>query len=182
VSRLIRNPRARALQGHRAGIASRALAFAADLGIAFVLSTLLFAGASLLWDLFFSDNLAVPRPASGVSAGTIFVILVLTLGLGWGSTGRSIGNQIVGLRVVRADAAPLQPGQAYLRAFLSALLPVGLLLALVDRRNRSVQDVWCKTVVVYDWVPEVVHAAVPGPTPSVSSAPPAAPDSGQSGA
>jgi uncharacterized RDD family membrane protein YckC len=182
VSRLIRNPRARALQGHRAGIVSRALAFAADLGVAFVLTSLLFAGASLLWDLFFSDDLAVPRPASWVSAGAIFVILVLTLGLGWGSTGRSIGKQIVGLRVVRADGAPLEAGQAYLRAFLCALLPVGLLLALFDRRNRSVQDVWCKTVVVYDWVPEAAHVSVPPATPPVMPASVPAPDSGESGA
>jgi len=163
VSRFIRNPRAQALQGHRAGIVSRALAFAADLGIAFVLATGLFAGVSLLWDLFFSDDLGVPRPAGGVSATVIFVILVLTLGLGWGSTGRSIGKQLVGLRVVRADAAPLEPGQAYLRAILCALVPIGLLLALFDRRNRSVQDVLCKTVVVYDWVPEVAHVPVSRP-------------------
>lgn len=163
MSRLIRNPRAQALQGHRAGIVSRALAFAADLGIAFVLSTLLFTGASLLWDLFLSDNVAVPRPASWVSAGVIFVILVLTLGIGWGSTGRSIGKQLVGRRVVRDDASPLEPGQAYLRATLCALVPIGLLLALVDRRNRSVQDVLCHTVVVYDWVPEVAHNHAPGP-------------------
>ena len=154
MSRLIRNPRAQELQGSRAGVASRSLAFGADIGVAFLIYVLIGAIVSVLWDLFFSSKLSIPRPSGWFSAGAIFWILVIYLSLGWGSTGRSLGKQLMGLRVVRSDGRSLPPHTAFLRALFCAVLYPGLLLALFDRRNRSVQDVVCKTVVVYDWIPE----------------------------
>jgi uncharacterized RDD family membrane protein YckC len=154
MSRLIRNPRAQELQGSRAGVASRSLAFGADIGVAFLIYVVIGAVVGILWDLFFSSKLSIPRPSGWFSAGAIFWILVVYLALGWGSTGRTIGKQVMGLRVVRADGRSLKPRQAFVRALFCAVLYPGLLLALVDRRNRSLQDVVCKTVVVYDWIPE----------------------------
>ncbi|MFM8304036.1 MAG: RDD family protein [Actinomycetota bacterium] len=154
MSRIIRNARARELQGQRAGALSRGLAFAADIGIAFVVYLAIVAGVSLLWDIFFSDELTIPAPPPWFSLLMSFLVLVVYLALGWGSTGRTIGKQLLGLRVVRRDARPLTPGQAWGRALLCAVFYPGLLLALVDRRNRSVQDVVCRSVVVYDWIPE----------------------------
>lgn len=160
MSRPIRNERARELQGQRAGIASRALAFAADIGIAFVIYVAIVAGLNLLWDFLFSDKISIPAPPGWFSALMIFWVLVLYLALGWGSTGRTIGKQLLGLRVVRADAEPLKPRQAFVRAFLCAAFYPGLLLALFDRRNRSIQDVVCRSVVVYDWIPEAARPRV----------------------
>ncbi|MFA5882620.1 MAG: RDD family protein [Acidimicrobiia bacterium] len=160
MSRVIRNERARELQGQRAGIVSRGLAFAADVGIAFALYLLLVAGVNFLWDLFFSDKVEIPTPPGWVSGLAIFWILVIYLALGWGSTGRTIGKQLLGLRVVRADGHSLAPRVAFVRAFFCAAFYPGLLLAVLDRRNRSVQDVVCKTVVVYDWIPEAARPRV----------------------
>lgn len=154
MSRLIRNPRAQALQGSRAGIVSRSLAFGADIGIAFLVYTVVVAVGGFVWDLFFSSRVEIPKPPAWLSAVAIFWILVIYLALGWGSTGRTVGKQLMGLRVVRADGRSLKPRQAFVRALFCAVLYPGLLLALVDRRNRSVQDMVLKTVVVYDWVPE----------------------------
>lgn len=160
MSRVIRNERARELQGQRAGIVSRALAFAADVGIAFGLYLAIVATTNFLWDLFFSDKVSIPTPPSWFSGLAIFWILVIYLALGWGSTGRTLGKQLLGLRVVRADGEPLAPRVAFLRAIFCAVFYPGLALALVDRRNRSVQDVVCKTVVVYDWIPEAARPRV----------------------
>jgi uncharacterized RDD family membrane protein YckC len=173
MSRVIRNPRARELQGQRAGIVSRGFAFAADIGIAFVLYLVIVAVVNLLWDLFFSEKVSIPTPPSWLSGLAIFWILVIYLALGWGSTGRTIGKQLLGLRVVRADGHSLPPHTAFLRALFCAVFYPGLVLALFDRRNRSVQDVACKTVVVYDWIPESARPRVfprgyvkPAPTAS----------------
>lgn len=180
MSRLIRNDRARQLQGQRAGIVSRGLAFAADIGIAFVVYTVLVAGVSLLWDLLFSNKVEIPTPPGWASALMIFWVLVIYLALGWGSTGRTIGKQLLGLRVVRADARPLTPRQAFVRAFLCAIFYPGILWVPFDRRCRSLQDKALKTVVVYDWIPEAARPRrmAPAATPAV----PPATTSGQQGA
>lgn len=154
MSRPIRNERAQHLQGQRAGAVSRGLAFAADLGVAFVIYLLLVAGVSLLWDLLFSAQFAIPKPPGWLNGIGIYWVLVVYLAIGWGSTGRSVGKQLLGLRVVRADATPVGPARALLRAMFCAAFYPGLLLAVVSRRNRSLQDIVCHTVVVYDWIPE----------------------------
>lgn len=154
MSRAIRSERARDLQGCRAGIVSRGLAFAADVGIAFAIYLGLVAGVNLARDLFASRRIDIPTPPAWFSAIAVFAVLVVYLALGWGATGRTVGKQLMGLRVVREDTSPLTPGVAFARAVFCALFYPGLLFALVDRRNRSLQDVVCRTVVVYDWLPE----------------------------
>lgn len=169
MSRVIRNDRARHLQGQRAGILSRGLAFSADIGIAFLVYTFLVAAVNLLWDLLFSNKLSVPTPPGWFSALMIFWTLVIYLTLGWASTGRTIGKQLLGLRVVRADAEPLKPGQALVRAILCAVFYPGILWVPFDRRCRSLQDMALKTVVIYDWIPE---AARPRRFPKVANTTP----------
>jgi uncharacterized RDD family membrane protein YckC len=171
VSRLIRNERARQLQGQRAGIVSRGLAFGADVGIAFLVYVVIVTVVNFLWDLFFSERVAIPTPPSWLSGLAIFAILVVYLLLGWGSTGRTIGTQLMGLRVVGAEGQTLRPRTAFLRALFCAAFYPGLAWALVDRRNRSLQDIVLKTVVVYDWIPEAARPrrVSPGPPASVGS-------------
>jgi uncharacterized RDD family membrane protein YckC len=166
VSRLIRNSRAQDLQGKRAGIASRALADVVDVAIAFGIYVGAVVGLSVAWDLLFSRTLDVGRPAGWVTLSVATFVLVAYLALGWATTGRTIGKQIMGLRVVRTDARNLRVGQAIGRAFLCAFFFPCLLLALVSRRNRGLEDVVCKTVVVYDWIPESTR---PRRLPSASS-------------
>ena len=174
MSRLNRNDRARSLQGQRAGIVSRGLAFAADIGIAFVVYLVIVAALNLLWDLLFSSKLSVPAPPGWFSALMIFWVLVIYLSLGWASTGRTVGKQLLGLRVVRADAGALTPRQAFFRAFLCAVFYPGILWIPLDRRSRSLQDIALKTVVVYDWIPESARPrrfAKPDPRTGVPTPP-----------
>jgi uncharacterized RDD family membrane protein YckC len=154
VSRVIRNPRAQELQGKRAGIVTRAIADIIDYGIAFLIYVAFVAAIGVAWDLFFSSTVHVERPPASVSGLGIFFVFFVYLGLGWGSTGRTAGKQLMGLRVVRRDARALTGPAAFGRAFLCAIFFPGLLLALLHRRNQSLQDLICKTAVVYDWIPE----------------------------
>lgn len=153
-------------------MASRAFAGIVDVGVAFVIYLAIMALLSLAWDLLFSRRVDIPTPPGWFTGVAVFVVLVVYLALGWGSTGRTLGKQLMGLRVVRADTRPLGPRDALWRAFLCAVFHLGLLVALVHRRSQSLQDLICRTVVVYDWIPEAARPRVmPGRAPTASTGP-----------
>jgi uncharacterized RDD family membrane protein YckC len=68
---------------------------------------------------------------------------------------------MMGLRVVRSDGSRLRFWRALFRAVLCATFFWVLLLALVNRRNRGLEDVAFGTVVVYDWLPEGTEPLTP---------------------
>jgi uncharacterized RDD family membrane protein YckC len=72
--------------------------------------------------------------------------------IGWATTGRTIGNLVMGLRVVSRKGQHPHWAGAALRAAFCAFFPFGLLWVIVSRSNRSVQDVVLRTSVIYDWV------------------------------
>jgi uncharacterized RDD family membrane protein YckC len=110
--------------------------------------------ASVAWDLFFSPSISVSVPPHWLNVLLVWLILVMYLASGWRFAGRTLGKQMIGLRVARIDGTPLRFPRAFLRAALCvSFLPV-LLLALVNRRNRGLEDVVFGTVVFYDWLPE----------------------------
>jgi uncharacterized RDD family membrane protein YckC len=169
VSRLreIRSERGQQLQGFRAGFASRAVASGTDVVLVlcvYVVGVILVSSA---WDLFFSNSISVPVPPHWLNALLDWIFLVLYLTAGW-STGRTLGKQIMGLRVVRSDGSPLRFWRALFRALLCASFFPALLLALVNRRNRGLEDVAFRTVVTYDWLPTSYE---PPAEPSVNAQP-----------
>jgi len=161
VSRVIRNERAVELQGRRAGFFTRAIGSGIDLGIAFVIFIVAVVAIEVVWDLLFSERVEVSPPHSGLSTLLLWLTTVVYLAFGWGSTGRSIGKQVMGTRVVRRDATPLKPAQAFGRALVCATFYPVLLLALFHRRNAGLEDIVCRTVVVYDWIPAEATRQLP---------------------
>jgi uncharacterized RDD family membrane protein YckC len=153
----IRSVRAQQLQGRRAGFFSRAVASGADVVLVLCVYVGAVVVASIAWDLFFSNSVSVSVPAHWLNVLMVWVLLVLYLASGWGSAGRTLGKQMMGLRVVCSDGSRLQFWRASLRAMLCATFFPVLLLALVDRRNRGLEDMAFGTVVVYDWLPEEVE-------------------------
>jgi uncharacterized RDD family membrane protein YckC len=153
---------ARAAQDRRAGVASRLLASAVDLVAAVLIALVALLVVSAVRGLFSRgfEVVDVPQPARGIVAG---VLLVAYLGYGWGLEGRTLGKVVMGLRVVGSDGSDLGPGRGLLRALLAVLVPVGLLWALVSRRNASLHDVVLRTAVVHDWAlpPPPPHARTP---------------------
>ena len=140
-----------AVQGQRAGIVSRTVADVIDLGLVGALcgAALLLYGVAdyvLTGEPFALPHL--PRPV-GV-AGSALIAVGYLFG-GWAVAGRTPGKQVAGLRVVAASGRRLPAGRAALRAVLCVLLPLGLLWALVSRRNASLQDLLVRTAVLYDW-------------------------------
>jgi uncharacterized RDD family membrane protein YckC len=160
-----------ALQGHRAWLVTRVAADAVDLLV--VLAAVGMAYLALGGVLFVARPAAfhwpnIPRPAL-VALG--WVILVLYLSAGWSSTGRTLGKQLMGLRVVGSGGELIGIGAALVRALLCTIFPIGLLWCAVSGTNRSLQDLLIRTSVIYDWAPRVPPGgrtrredAVHGPT------------------
>ena len=151
MTRPVRNPHAKALQGHRAGFVSRVVADAVDLGViwAIGLAGLLF--AAVVRYLLTGPPLRTPVLPSWLSAVAGLTIAVGYLASGWAATGRTLGKQVAGLRLLDHAGRRLPLRRALLRAVLCVAFPAGLLWILVSRRNASVQDLLVGTAVIYDW-------------------------------
>jgi uncharacterized RDD family membrane protein YckC len=152
--RKIRSERAQDLQGLRAGFFSRAVASGTDVILVVCVYVIGFVVANIAWDLFFSNKVSLSVPPHWLNALTVWIVLVVYLTASWGSTGRTLGKQMMGLRVLRSDGSRLRFRRAFLRAVLCATFFPALLLALVNRHNRGLEDVAFGTVVAYDWLPE----------------------------
>jgi uncharacterized RDD family membrane protein YckC len=159
MTREIRYAEARALQGHRAGFASRVVADAVDLGVIWLLGLSALLAAGVVGYLLTGPPFQLPILPNWLDAGTGGVIAVLYLGLSWAATGRSVGKQVVGLRVADRGGGRLPLWRSFARAALYVLFPAGLLWILASRRNASIQDLVVGSVVVYDWA---YHPAEPG--------------------
>jgi uncharacterized RDD family membrane protein YckC len=140
---------ARGFQGRRAGIVSRVFANAIDFAILLVLLGMLYFGWSAVLFLRRGRDFHFPT----VSYAGVYVVgaIVFTLyfALTWWSTGRTYGDQVMGLRVVDRRGERLGLWHALLRAALCVLFPLLLFWAIVN--GRSVQDVLVRTSVIYDW-------------------------------
>ena len=91
---------------------------------------------------------------------------VLYLTATWGTTGRSYGKHLLGLRVV-GPFGRLRLGGALVRSLLCVLFPIGVAWVVVSRHNRSLQDTVLRTSVVYDWLggDDEPSPAPPSPAP-----------------
>ena len=151
MTRDMRYAEARALQGHRAGFASRVVADAVDLGVVWLLGLSALLAGGVIKYLLTGPPFSLPVLPNWLDVTAGAVIAVTYLGLSWGGTGRSVGKQVAGLRVVDRAGGRLPLWRAFARATLYVLFPAGLLWVLPSRRNASIQDLVVGSAVVYDW-------------------------------
>jgi uncharacterized RDD family membrane protein YckC len=172
MTREIRYTEARAMQGHRAGFASRVVADLVDLGVVWLIGLSVLLAAGVIRYLLTGPPLSLPVLPNwlDVSAGAAIAVGYLTFS--WSATGRSVGKQIAGLRVVDRGGQRLSLRRSFARAVLYVLFPAGLLWILASRRNASLQDLVVGTAVLYDWAYHPADEAPtgdahsPGPAPS----------------
>ncbi len=142
---------ARSLQGHRAGLVSRAIANVID--FAFVYAAVLAAYLAITFALFVwrGSRFTFPTPSFDrvILLATLFQIAYFATS--WATSGRTYGDRLMGLRVLDRNRKTLRIGPALARGVLCALFPVGLLWVGISRGNRSVQDLIMRTSVIYDW-------------------------------
>jgi uncharacterized RDD family membrane protein YckC len=143
---------ARAVQGRRAGIISRVLADTVDCAVVAGVLAAGYLGVVAARFLWRSWAFTMPTPSFLLMLILGGVTAVIYLTAAWGTTGRSYGKHLMGLRVIGPFGRRLRFGGAFLRAVFCVVLPIGIAWVAVSRHNRSLQDVVLRTSVVYDWL------------------------------
>ena len=163
--------------GTRAGVVTRTMAAGIDLATILVVVLSLYFAISGVIFVISPRRFEFPQFSPLVLFTVGEVMLFLYLAVGWMNTGRSVGKQLLGLRVVESNGGRVRPARALLRAAFATLLPVSLFWSAIDKKNRAVHDALFGTVVVYDWslravmpLPvdgaaqdKMIDAAAPGP-------------------
>jgi uncharacterized RDD family membrane protein YckC len=142
---------ARAYQGRRAGIVTRILANAIDLGVVVGAVFACYLGWAAILFLLRRRDFHFPTATFGALFSLGVGLLVVYFTVAWASTGRTYGDQVLGLRVVNHEGRRVGLAGALLRAVFCAAFPIGLGWAALSKENRSVQDLVLRTSVVYDW-------------------------------
>jgi uncharacterized RDD family membrane protein YckC len=146
---------ARPYQGHRAGVVTRFAASTLDFVVVLGIIGVIYGGIIGIAFLVNPRNFSWPSRLGWSVPVVAFVIAVPYLTLWWTTTGRTIGDSLLGLRVVGRHGHRLGVGIAVIRALLYVLFPIGLFWVAVSRSNRSIQDLVLRTSVVYAWTPRV---------------------------
>jgi uncharacterized RDD family membrane protein YckC len=133
---------------------SRTLAFTVDalllvVGLSGVLFLIGAIGAVVGW-----EPLAMVRGLSAAFGAALPSLWLALHAMMWTIAGRTPGQALFGLRVVRIDGTPVRLGRAFVRSLgylLSSILLLGFLWILVDHRRQGWHDKLAGTRVVYDW-------------------------------
>ncbi len=144
---------ARSFQQRRAGIVTRTLASTVDfvvVALALVVLYALWSATAFLIDPY-GFEFAKPAQLGTLLAGELLLLTYFTAS--WATTGRTYGAHLMGLRVVNSRGDPLTWIQALLRSGFCAIVPFGLLWVVINKENRSLQDLVLRTSVIYDWRP-----------------------------
>jgi uncharacterized RDD family membrane protein YckC len=144
-------PAAKDFQGQRAGIVTRCLAAAIDVGVVIAMLAAVYftiAGAMLIRDPKHADLPNFPRSVAVTAGGVLGIIY---LAGSWSTSGRTVGDQLLGLRVEGRGGERLHILRSLLRACICVFFALGLLVAAVDRNRRSLADFLVGSIVVYDW-------------------------------
>jgi uncharacterized RDD family membrane protein YckC len=144
-------PDARGYQGQRAGLVSRLLASAIDLAVVVGVVAAGYLGVSMVLFLWNPSKFHFPAPDRAWLLIAGGVVLFCYLWASWVLSGRTLGDLLLGLRVVNYQGGPLHVYGAALRAALCVVFPIGIFWVAVSRANRSVADVVLRTSVVYAW-------------------------------
>jgi uncharacterized RDD family membrane protein YckC len=151
---------ARPFQGHRAGLVTRTAAVAVDLGIVIIALGVTYLAVFAFLFLLDPRTFTAPTPSPGLVFAIGCLLLTVYLAVSWMGTGRTYGNQVMGLRVVNNKGQRLHPFAAIVRAAFCVILPIGLLWVLVSGQNRSLQDLVLRTSVIYDWDVRPLHPPI----------------------
>jgi uncharacterized RDD family membrane protein YckC len=144
-------PDARGYQGQRAGLVSRLLASAVDLVVVVGAVAAGYLAVSMILFLWDPGKFHFPAPDRAWLLTAGGVVLFFYLWASWALSGRTLGDLLLGLRVVNFQGEPMRVYGAALRAALCVVFPIGLFWVAVSRANRSVADVVLRTSVVYAW-------------------------------
>jgi uncharacterized RDD family membrane protein YckC len=144
-------PKARAFQGLRAGVVSRTAAGAIDYAIIIGILIGAYISVAVIRFLVLPTSTQLPHWPLWVVLLMGFGLMVAYLTLAFGTRGRTVGDRVLGLRVVGHKGTRMWWGVAFVRAVFCTLFPIGLWWCAISRENRSVQDLVLRTSVIHEW-------------------------------
>ncbi len=145
--------------GEYAGFVTRLVGFVIDLLIVGLVLALLKLVTDLLLGLFPIQEIL----GLGEISSTLLIVISAVLSLGiavlywpgsWVLAGQTLGQSLVGVRVVMVNGDRIGFCKALLRwlgYFVSAILFLGFLWVLVDDKRQGLHDKLAGTVVIYSW-------------------------------
>jgi uncharacterized RDD family membrane protein YckC len=136
-----------------AGLATRTLAFAIDAAVINAIAWFVALVIGLCLSLLDIPG-GVEKVLAAIGAGLILLWTIAYFTYFWSATGQTPGNRVMRIRVEDAGSGePIPARRAVLRFFALVLAAIplcaGLLMILVDRRRRALQDVLARTEVVH---------------------------------
>lgn len=134
------------------GLVARSIAFVLDALIVNGIAAMVTAGVGIALSVLVSDpSLSPPGVAAGAAVFALWSASYFVVG--WSFGGQTIGDAVMGIRVVGArDGRPLRPCRALARFVALSLGAIpflaGLWILLWDRRRRAFHDRVAQSVVV----------------------------------
>ncbi|TNC31257.1 RDD family protein [Mumia zhuanghuii] len=144
------------LQGKPAGIVTRAIAGGIDYVVVGFWAAGVYVGVAALSFLYNPVGWSWPRWSFGAVLILGAVSMVTYLTATWATSGKTLGGQVMGSRVVR-DGGRVPLLRAFVRALVVVAFPIGLFWSAIDTRSRSVQDLVTGTAVLYAWRTDIGH-------------------------
>ena len=142
------------LQRHYAGSVSRFTAFAIDFIVSSGLFAIALAAISYVAQVVTGHAIAWNKHDLIIGIASVAWYL-LYFGYSWATSGRTFGMAVLGIRVIRADGAEIDPWRGLVRALAFPLsflfFGLGFLGILVQREHRAWHDFIAGTVVIYAW-------------------------------
>jgi uncharacterized RDD family membrane protein YckC len=142
---------ARGIQGRRAGVVTRTLAATVDAVVVALGAVGIYAAVAGFLFLRRGDAFRFPTVGLATAIAAWVHLFIVYLAVGWATTGRTYGAQVLGLRVVDRRGGRLGAGWGFVRALLCVYVPFGLVWVVFSRENRSLQDLVLRSSVIYDW-------------------------------
>jgi uncharacterized RDD family membrane protein YckC len=105
-------------QGQRAGLVSRSAAAIIDSFVVALVASILYLGAAGLLFALRLRGFQFPRPGLGLTLLMCSSLTLIYLGMCWSASGRTVGDQLAGLRILDRSGARVRPLNAYARVLL----------------------------------------------------------------
>jgi len=150
---------ARPYQGVTAGVATRLAANTIDTVVVGALMLSGYVGFAALVFFVNPRSFAWPDFSPVLSVVGFLSVSVVYLTGAWWINGQTIGDRVMGVRVVSRREPRIRVVRAFARAVFCAFFPVGLMWCAVSPRRLSVQDLVLRTLVVYDWRPRATSVS-----------------------
>ncbi|GAA2300513.1 RDD family protein [Streptomyces kunmingensis] len=133
-----------------AGLVSRGVAAMLDALVVALTAVTVQLGVGCALLLVVGPPFRVPELPGWLSGMLGWTFAVCYLGGSWATTGQSVGNRLMGVRVSDRAGRRLRVPRSLLRAALSVSFPATLLWVPFSRRRASVPDLLVATCVRYD--------------------------------